>query len=349
LKKGERILSLTGAEALFADSGTMTRYVTGFAFDDGYIIVDKEGVRLYTDRRYLEAAQARFADAKIRVVEIDKQTSVESLLSAYKTVALPMEETRATRYISLQKAGVQMVDATSAFSFVAAIKTDDEIARIRKACEIAEESFLSLLPTIKEGQTEREIAATLEHFMRQKGADGTSFDTIVAFGNHAAVPHHETGDRRLRFGDEILIDFGCKVAGYCSDMTRTFLFGDDGTKEDFKKAYAAVLAAHEKVLKDGKAGMQAAEIDALARDYLCSAGYGAYFTHSLGHGIGLKIHEFPLVTKGKTDEIKDGMVFSDEPGVYVEGEYGIRIEDTVLVKDGRLQSLMTTKKDLIVL
>lgn len=136
-----------------------------------------------------------------------------------------------------------------------AIKNEWELKNIARACDIAEEGFLKLLPEIKEGMTESEVAALLEYNMRTLGAYSTSFDTIVAFGAHAAVPHHVTGDTKLRFGDEILIDFGCKVDGYCSDITRTFLFGDDGKHADFKKAYAAVLAAHELVKENLKAGM----------------------------------------------------------------------------------------------
>jgi Xaa-Pro aminopeptidase len=173
----------------------------------------------------------------------------------------------------------------------------------------------------------------------------------VAFGAHAAVPHHETGTTKLCFGDEILIDFGCKVNGYCSDITRTFLFGDDGKHEDFKKAYAAVLKAHELAKEKITAGMTGAEADAIARDYLKEAGYGELFTHSLGHGIGLNVHEFPSVSpRNTTNKLVDGMVFSDEPGVYKAGEYGIRIEDTVSLQNGKVISFMSlTDRNLIIL
>jgi Xaa-Pro aminopeptidase len=186
--------------------------------------------------------------------------------------------------------------------------------------------------------------------MRALGAEGTSFPTIVAFGAHAAVPHHQTGDTKLKFGDEILIDFGCKINGYCSDITRTFLFGDDGKKEEFKKAYAAVLKAHELVKERVTSGMLGKEADAIAREYLKSQGYGELFTHSLGHGIGLNVHEAPSVSmKGETP-LENGMVFSDEPGVYLAGEYGIRIEDTVRLENGKVKSFMSkTDKNLIIL
>ena len=230
------------------------------------------------------------------------------------------------------------------------VKNEWEMENIQKACTIAEKAFLEILPQIKEGMTEKEIAALLEYTMQKLGAQGKSFDTIVAFGAHAAVPHHETGDTKLCFGDEILIDFGCKVNGYCSDITRTFLFGDDGKHESFKKAYQAVLTAHNLVQQKAQAGMTGKQIDAIAREYLASQGYGELFTHSLGHGIGLNIHEAPSVSpKGETT-LQDGMVFSDEPGVYEAGKYGIRIEDTVTFKDGKVKSFMSlTDKNLIIL
>ena len=186
--------------------------------------------------------------------------------------------------------------------------------------------------------------------MRKLGAQGLAFDTIVAFGAHAAVPHHETGNTKLKFGDEILIDFGCRVNGYCSDITRTFLFGDDKKHEAFKKAYDAVLTAHELVKEQLISGMTGEQGDAIARNYLETQGYGKLFTHSLGHGIGLNVHEFPSVRPKGVDILQDGMVFSDEPGVYVKGEYGILIEDTITLKDGKVKSFMSkTDRNLLIL
>jgi Xaa-Pro aminopeptidase len=207
-----------------------------------------------------------------------------------------------------------------------------------------------LLPEIREGMTETALAAQLEYNMRKLGAQGLAFETIVAFGANAAVPHHETGLTTLKFGDEILMDFGCRVNGYCSDITRTFLFGDDGKHEAFKEAYAHVLRAHELVQEQAVSGMTGTQVDAIARDYLQANGYGELFTHSLGHGIGLNVHEFPSVSpKGETP-LSDGMVFSDEPGVYVAGEYGIRIEDTVRLENGKIKSFMSkTDRNLIIL
>ena len=157
-------------------------------------------------------------------------------------------------------------------------------------------------------------------------------------------------DISREFGDEILVDFGCKVNGYCSDITRTCLFGDDGKHEEFKKAYASVLKAHEKAKAEIVAGMTGKEADAVARDYLKACGYGELFTHSLGHGIGLNVHERPSISPKGEAALCDGMVFSDEPGVYKAGEYGIRIEDTVTLINGKIKSFMSkTDKSLVIL
>ena len=316
----KRVLEETGADALFVSDETYKRYVAGFLTEGGYALADKSGTYLFTDARYLEAAEKLLTPLGVHVVESNKES------------------------------GALFADATGALRECAKVKTEGELTAIAEACDIAEEGLLKTLPQIKEGMTEREVAALLEYEMRALGADGTSFDTIVAFGAAAAVPHHETGDTKLKFGDEILIDFGCKSFGYCSDMTRTFLFGDDKKHEEFKKAYACVLAAQLKVLDELRAGMTGGDGDKIARDYLEAHGYGKYFTQSLGHGIGLKIHEFPSIRRGGEEVLADGMVFSDEPGVYVAGEYGIRIEDTVTMKNGKAASFMKkVSKQLTVL
>ena len=346
---GKKIFDLLGADAVFTTCEYLKRYLTGFLTEGGFVLVDKDGTRLFTDARYTEAAEKLFVGTEVTVVETGKQRATD-VLQDYKKIAIPFAQTSYPEYLKLSETGAEFIDATPAFENAMSVKNEWEIENIAKACDIAEEAFLQLLPDIKEGMTETEVAALLEYNMRKLGAQGVSFDTIVAFGAHAAVPHHETGTTKLAFGDEILIDFGCRINGYCSDITRTFLFGDDKKHEDFKKAYEAVLGAHELVKARLVSGMTGKEADAIARDYLTEQGYGKLFTHSLGHGIGLNIHEFPSVSpKGET-KLVDGMVFSDEPGVYAKGEYGIRIEDTVTLKDGKVESFMSkTDRKLIVL
>lgn len=347
---GKNVFSAVDADAVFTTREYLKQYLTGFLTEGGYVVADKDGTTLYTDQRYEEAARKRLQDTEVSVAMLDSSPKLSELFKKYKKVAVPFAETSYEEYKKLAETGVELVDAMPAFRQKMAIKNGWELSAIQKACEIAEDGFLKLLPEIKEGMTESEVAALLEYNMRTFGAYCTSFDTIVAFGAHAAVPHHETGNTKLKFGDEILIDFGCKVNGYCSDITRTILFGDDGKHEEFKKAYRAVLDAHERVKEKLTAGMTGKEADAIARDLLTERGYGKFFTHSLGHGIGLNIHEFPSVSPKGESKLENGMVFSDEPGVYVAGEYGIRIEDSVTLKDGKVKSFMyKTDRNLVTL
>ena len=325
------------------------RYLIGFAAENGCVIVDETGSTLYTDMRYAEAAEKLFAGTDVTVA-MYKRDEVLARLAAYKSVGISFDQTAHVEYLTLEKAGVVLENVDEAFSTAMMVKNEWELDNIAKACEIAEDALNELLPEIKLGMTEMEVAALLEYKMRKLGAEGLSFPTIVAFGAHAAVPHHETGLEKLQFGDAILIDFGCKVNGYCSDITRTFLFGDDGKHEDFKKAYESVLKAHNLAQEKITAGMTGKEADAIARDSLKADGYGELFTHSLGHGIGLNVHEKPGVSPRGEIVLENGMVFSDEPGVYEAGQYGIRIEDTVTLKDGKVVSFMSkTDKNLIIL
>ncbi len=343
----KKIYDLVGAEALLTEAEDLRRYLTGFSSSFGYVLSDKDGSVFYTDPRYLEAAEKELKGSEISV---EKYTSnFNDLLTKYKQIAIPVDRTLYSDYKKLQDSGLEIIDSSSAFIRAMSVKEDYEIESIKKACQIADKAFLKLLSQIKEGMTENDVAALLEFLMRDGGASGTSFDIIVCFGESSSVPHHDTGMRKLKFGDIILIDFGCKYNGYCSDCTRTFLFGDDGKKGEFKSSYLKVLEAHMLVKEQLKAGMGGAEVDAIARNCLKNYGLDKLFTHSLGHGIGLNIHEFPRISPKSEDIIVDGMVFSDEPGVYLSGEYGIRIEDTVMLEKGKAVSLTDTDKKLIIL
>ncbi len=346
---GRRVLDFCKTQAICTSCEYMIRYITGFVAENGLVIVDETGTTLYTDKRYIEAAEKQFKGTDVTPV-LYTQKEALGRLAKYESVGVAFREICHEEYLALEKAGIALVDITEPFSAAMTVKNEWELSCIQKACEIAEEGFNALLPQIREGMTETEIAALLEYEMRKRGAEGLSFETIVAFGAHAAVPHHVTGNTPLRFGDEILIDFGCRVCGYCSDITRTFLFGDDGKHEDFKRAYECVLVAHNRVLQEVTAGMTGKQADAVARDYLTQQGYGELFTHSLGHGVGLNVHEMPVLTPKREQVLENGMVFSNEPGVYQAGVYGIRIEDTVTLENGKIKSFMSkTKKTLIIL
>lgn len=348
-EKLRKIYEETGADALYLETDFLRRYITGFYSTDGYVIVDGSSCKYVADLRYFEAAEKALRGSGVEVIEGSYPKALE-LLENYKTLGVPYPFTDFARAEALKKAGHELTDSMPALRSAMLYKSAEELAHIQRACEIAEDGFLLLLPELKEGMTESEVAALLEYHMRRLGASGTSFETIVAFGANGSVPHHETGNGRLKFGDPVLIDFGCKVEGYCSDITRTFLFGDDNKHGEFKKAYAEVLKAHELVKEKTKAGMTGREADAIARDSLTAAGLGKYFTHSLGHGIGLQIHEYPVLSPRGEEKLQNGMVFSDEPGVYLAGEFGIRIEDSVRMEGGAVKSFMgKTERNLVIL
>ncbi|MCD8372257.1 MAG: aminopeptidase P family protein [Clostridia bacterium] len=348
LQRIEKIFNALNADAVFTTADDLRFYLTGFESTFGCVLTDKNGTTFYTDSRYLEAAQKKLSPAGVKVEEMPRGKRPSDLLEGYKKVAVPFSKITAGEYLAYSKKA-ELCDSAAAFDDAMAIKEQCELDCIKAACEVTDKSFVQLLGRIKEGMSENDLAAELEYLMRLNGASGTSFSTIAAFGKNASVPHHETGSDKLKFGDSILIDFGCKVGGYCSDCTRTFLFGDDKKHEEFKKAYADVLKAHMLVKEKLACGMTGGQADAIARDYLKTRGLDKYFTHALGHGVGVNIHEAPKVSPKSEDVLKDGMVFSDEPGVYIAGELGIRIEDTVTLEGGKAVSLTDSDKKLLIL
>ncbi|GAB4030159.1 MAG: Xaa-Pro peptidase family protein [Elusimicrobiota bacterium] len=219
------------------------------------------------------------------------------------------------------------------------VKEGEELSHLKKACSIAAETFKQIKPKIKAGITEIEVAAEMEHMMRKKGAMEKSFDLIVAFGENSALPHHETSSRKLKKNEPVLLDFGCVYGRYCSDITRTFFYGNPS--DEFLKIYSTVEMAQKAGVAAAVAGRKGSQVDAVCRDLISAAGYGQYFIHGTGHGVGLQIHEDPyLNTKGET-VLKEGMTVTVEPGIYLYGKFGVRIEDTVLV--GKKKSVPLTR------
>lgn len=344
-----KVFAAVGAQALVTAQEDFRFYLTGFSSSFGVVITDKSETVFYTDKRYLEAAENALSESGITVKEYPRGVKLAQLLEHYEAVGMPLDRLSASEYLSLTSSGLKIVDSTPAFKTAMSVKSAEEIDNIKLACRATDLAFAELLPNIREGMSENEVAAALEYLMRKHGASGTSFDTICAFGANGSVPHHATGETKLKFGDAVLIDFGCKVNGYCSDCTRTFLFGDDGKHEEFKNYYQKVLTAHKLVKQHFRSGMTGSEGDAIARDYLAMYDLSKYFTHSLGHSLGINIHESPNLSPNDNNVFEDGMVFSDEPGIYIAGELGIRIEDTVMLSEGKVISLTDSDKNLIIL
>ncbi len=324
-------------------------YYTGYQSTDGYLMLSVKGSFFVIDSRYFHAANALLSKKGVKVILGGDYKALQAVMQETGADTLGIDYTKTTLkdYEAFKEMGYGLKDISSEISSAMMVKAKDDKKKIAKACKIAERALKDILPEIKAGVKEREIAAKLEYRMKMLGASGTSFDTIVAFGKNSAIPHHVTGETVLKENMAVLIDFGCVYKGYCSDMTRTFFYGKP-TKE-FKKAYGAVLKAHLTAYENIVDGTDCKEADAFARNVLKDEGFAEYFTHSLGHGIGVYIHEAPGVSPRSNGVLKEGMVFSIEPGVYFNDKFGIRIEDSVTIENGKVKSFMTYTKKLVVL
>lgn len=227
------------------------------------------------------------------------------------------------------------------------VKDSEELEKIAKAEAIGDAAFTHILPMIKPGMTEADIALELEFFMKKQGASKLSFDTIVASGPNSSMPHAQVTNRVIQCGDFVTMDFGCVYQGYCSDMTRTIAIGKPS--EEMKKVYQIVLDANLRAMEGIREGVACNEIDALAREYIKVKGYGSYFGHGLGHSVGLEIHEEPRFSPKCKTIIKENMVITDEPGIYLPGQFGVRIEDLIVVKKDGYEKLSNSEKELIIL
>lgn len=322
-------------------------YYTGYQSTDGYLVLGRGFSFFVIDSRYYHAANKLLSKKGVKVILGSGYDALKTIIqqSGATTLGIDYTKTSLNDYRSFEGMGCSLKDISAEVSRAMMVKTPSDAKKIQKACRIAEKALKMTLPCIKEGVREREVAAVLEYNMKMLGASSTSFDTIVAFGKNSAIPHHVTGEAILKRNMPVLIDFGCVYQGYCSDMTRTFYYGTPD--KEFISAYNAVYDAHMAAFNQITDGTDAAAADGFARDLLKERGLDKYFTHSLGHGIGVYIHEAPGLSPRGTVDLKNGMVFSIEPGVYFNDKFGIRIEDSVILDDGKVRSFMTATKKLV--
>lgn len=325
----------------------MRRYFLGADVAEGFLLLSQNPV-FFTDARYFYAAKdAVCGKAACSLYKSLDDIANEIKRQGVKTLFLDYETTTVASYESYKAFGVPLKDGGKALRGTRVIKTQEETSYIIRACEIIQEAYAYAVTRVKAGMTEKRLKDILERKALSLGATEMSFDTIVAFGANSAVPHHVTGDARLKPNQPILIDCGCKVNGYCSDLTRTAFFGTP--TEKFLSVYSAVKTANEKAENEIYAGMPLKEADGVARNYLSRLGYGELFTHSLGHGVGLEIHEEPYLSPRAAGSLDVGAAFTVEPGVYIDGEFGVRIEDTVIMTENGVKRLYSDDKNLIIL
>ena len=319
-------------------------YYSGFASEDAFLYIAKDKRVIVTDSRYTIQASQQADGYEVFSGKLGKLLSIvsESYIW-FEDECLPFSQYAA---ISAGTADKSFVPKQSEISEMRRIKDDDEIRRIAAAEELGDRAFSHILEFIKPGMTEKEIALELEMFMRKCGAERTSFETICASGARSAMPHGTASDKTVEKGDLLTLDFGCVLDGYCSDMTRTISIG--GMDDRQTEIYSVVRNAQNAALTKICAGRQCSEIDAFARNVIADGGYGECFGHSLGHSVGIEIHESPNLSPRSEDILHAGNVVSVEPGIYIEGFGGVRIEDLVVVLEDGCRNLTSSDKNIII-
>ena len=343
-----------GCDGVLITEGENLCYATGFVGLEGMVMVTADGKGwCFTDSRYIEAAEKAIAPWGYQVIQPDvsypqcalqicKEQGVSSLLFEDQAMTVASY----ARYEAALE-GIKLVAAGEAFSELREVKEEIEVERIVAAQRIAEQALEEILPLIKPGAVEREVAAELDYRMARLGSTGVSFPTIFVSGAKSSLPHGTPGDKKIEAGDFVTIDFGAMVGGYHSDMTRTFAVGY--ATDEMKKVYDTVLRAQLAGIEAMAEGVPGSQVDKAARDIIEQAGYGPYFGHGLGHSLGLNIHESPRAAKTYHRELVQGNIITIEPGIYLPGKFGVRIEDMVyLAADGK-RNLTLAPKELRIL
>lgn len=341
-----------GAAALII-SEENRRYYTGLYTDNGYYLVTEEKRFFITDSRYIEDAENTVKNAQV-ILQTHPFMQILSILQQMKINRLYIEASRMTvaqlAVLRSYMQGIEICEDSYADELITAdrdIKTQNEISLITKAQRIAEKSLAGIVGMIKPGVTERQIRNALDHAMFELGADALSFDTIAITGENTSKPHGVPSDTKVKSGDLVTLDFGAVCGGYHSDMTRTFAVGS--VSESMKEVYDTVLKAQNAGIAAVKAGVTGADADRAARQVIADAGYGKCFSHSLGHGVGIEIHETPNLSPSYEKKLKAGNVVTVEPGIYIEKKFGVRIEDMVVVTENGCEDLTKYPKELTVL
>jgi len=325
------------------------RYLSGFTGSDGILILSADAVWLLVDGRYTTQAVAEVQPVSV----VQYQNKIQGIEKAVKELGLtkigfeaPFVSVEMYNDLTRSLKKTKLVPLGDELRLLRAYKDKHEITVMKKAATIASEAVAALAGEIQPGWTEQEAALQLEMTARRAGAEQIAFETIIASGKHAALPHAQPTNRKIRNGDFVVIDFGVKYQGYCSDETCTFAIGE--LTGDQKNAYRAALQAHDEAIAFIKAGIVAADVDALVRRVLGKK-YSRYFVHGTGHGVGLEVHEAPRLAPNSQDVLNSGMVVTVEPGLYYPGRWGIRIEDTVSVKENSCEIITKMKKHYVII
>lgn len=334
--------------AVLVTAPANVRYLAGFTGTNGTLLIAPGAALLFTDFRYLEQAAAQSPEFAVVDGGGSPRERLADAIAAYERVGFDDADLRVKSHAGLLAAidgRTELVAASGLVETLREVKDDDELAAIAGAAEIADSIYETLAEEGLVGRTEREVAWRIEVLARERGASGLSFDSIVAAGAHGALPHAEPRDVKIAKGELVVLDLGVVLDGYCSDCTRTFATGVLPDRQ--REVYEIVLQAQEAALAGVRAGADCRELDAIARDFLNERGVGEAFGHSLGHGVGIEVHEAPTLSTKSEGTLAAGNVVTVEPGVYFEGEFGIRIEDLAVVEVAGSRVLTAFPKKLV--
>jgi len=317
------------------------RYLTDFSGGSMLLVPGDGEPILFVYGVNYEAAKVKTRDASVELVKTDENLTKKIIgrLKDLKAHNVGFDSLKASTYMRLKESAAKITfrDSGDILWTLRKVKDSSEISFMKKAAELTSRGIRKAAEILNAGLSEREVAAEMEYDMRKSGSDGVAFDTIVSSGPNSAFPHGGCGDRIIREGDLVVVDVGAKYRDYCSDLTRTFIVGKPSSKQ--LRIYKIVKEAHDLALKNARAEVKAEEVDGVARDHISRAGYGKYFVHSLGHGVGLDIHEPPTLGPKSKEVLAEGNVVTIEPGIYIPGFGGVRIEDTVLILEDRAEKL----------
>jgi Xaa-Pro aminopeptidase len=349
-------MSALEVDAFFISQPESRRYLSGFTGHDhppmdsaGYLLITENDAFLLTDGRTTEQAEKEAIYFEVCPIVENLPKALSGVLEGLDLKRVAFEGNHLTfraheEVKSVLGAGAVLMPTYDVVDRMRAVKSPDELQAIRDAVTLADSAFVHLLGIAQVGVSERDLAWELESYLRRNGSEGVAFNPIVASGPNASMPHHTPGERPIQAGEPIIVDWGARVRGYCSDITRTLVLGSPDEK--FATLYTVVLEAQERAEARIQAGITGAKADGFARKVIEDQGYGERFSHSLGHGVGLAIHETPKLGRTSEDLLEDGMVFSIEPGIYLPGWGGIRIEDLATLEGGRLVALTRAPKQL---
>lgn len=326
-------------------------YLTGFTGSNALCLVTHSKVFFITDFRYKEQIRSEVVCSRSYVTSgnLFEKAAAEKLLRGCKRIAVEKEYLPLGQFLELRSnfPSVRFVPASEYVESFASIKSETEISLIRNAARITDAVFAKMLKIVRPGISELDVSAEISYYHKRFGAEKDSFEPIVVSGPRGSLPHGKPSSKKIKYGELVTLDLGCICNGYCSDLTRTIAVGKPPAEA--RKVYSVVFEAQRLAIESARSGMAARNLDRVARSYIRSRGYGRYFGHGLGHGIGLEIHEFPRISARSVHTLRNGNVVTVEPGIYLPGKFGVRIEDDIVVRNGECEVLTTAPKMLMVL